>query len=400
MVTQDRAEGRVEDARAAAIVYCEGHFGGMDGKTANGLVRHSSRYRIVAVIDSTHVNLDAGKVLGDAPNGIPICRDLSHALERQLCAPKYFIFGMAPLGGIFSEPQRRIMFRAMESGMHLVNGLHEFLNDDPTFVEKAQACGVGISDIRRPKATKDLQVFNGSIFDVACPIIAVLGTDSAVGKRTTSTLLTQALQKRGLNAVMVATGQTGLIQGAKYGVALDSIPEQFISGEMESAVVAAYRGEDPDVLIIEGQGSLSHPAYLSSCFIIRGSRPDAIILQHAPHRKRLGDYPRLPMPTVKSEINLIEVFSGAKVVAIAINHELMTKGEVEVAVDRYEERHSVPATDVLLDGTDKLVQAVLSAFPDLRKTRKTPTIMHRAGDGPVATRPHQASVPVPPQPAG
>jgi len=398
MVTQDLAIGRVEDSRAAAIVYCEGHFGGMDGKTANGLVRHSSRYRIVAVIDSTKVNRDAGKVLGGAPNGIPICRDLSHALERQQRAPKYFIFGMAPLGGIFSEPQRQIMFRAMEDGMHLVNGLHEFLNDDQSFVEKAQACGVGISDIRRPKATKDLQVFNGSIFDVACPIVAVLGTDSAVGKRTTSTLLTQALQKRGLNAVMVATGQTGLIQGAKYGVALDSIPEQFISGEMEAAVVAAYRGEDPDLLIIEGQGALSHPAYLSSCFIIRGSRPDAIILQHAPYRERLGDYPRLPMPSVKSEIKLIEVFSGAKVFAIALNHELMTKGEVEVAVDRYEERHGVTATDVLLDGTDKLVQAVLSAFPDLQDTRRAAATVQRACDGPVAARQHTASFP--PQPAG
>lgn len=355
----------------SAVVYCEGHFGSMDGKTANGLVRHSGKYRVVAIIDSDKAGQDAGQVLSGKANGIPICRDLAQALAGQASPPSYFIFGMAPLGGVFSDQQRQIMFQAMENGMHLVNGLHEFLNDSEAFVGKARACDVSIFDIRKPKATKDLRVFSGEILAVKCPKVAVLGTDSAIGKRTTSTILTRALRDFGLNAVMVATGQTGLIQGAKYGVALDSIPEQFITGEMEAAVVAAYRGENPDLLIIEGQGALSHPAYLSSCFIIRGARPDAIILQHAPARKMLGDYPQLPMPTVESEIELLETFSSSKVLAIAINHEQMTEREVDATVARYERRHGIAATDVLSGGPAKLMQAILSAFPDLQRQRTT-----------------------------
>ena len=106
-----------------------------------------------------------------------------------------------------------------------------------------------------------------------CPRIAVLGTDGAIGKRTTATILTEALNDRGIKAVLVGTGQTGLIQGARYGVALDAIPCQFCSGEMESAVVEAFEGEHPDVIVVEGQGALSHPAYLTSSFILRGASP-------------------------------------------------------------------------------------------------------------------------------
>src|SRR6185436_2104567 len=148
-----------------------------------------------------------------------------------------------------------------------------------------------------PRAKKDLRMFSGRIAEVSCPRIAVLGTDGAIGKRTTATILTKALRDAGLNAVMIGTGQTGLIQGARYGIALDAIPSQFCSGEMESTVIEAFEGEDPDVIIIEGQGALSHPAYLTSTFIHRGSRPDGVVLQHAPGRTRLGDFGDLPMPT-------------------------------------------------------------------------------------------------------
>jgi uncharacterized NAD-dependent epimerase/dehydratase family protein len=373
-------DGHDGDSSNAAIVYSEGHFGGMDGKTANGLIRFSTKYRIVAVIDSDKAGQDTGQVLDGKANGIPICRDLVQALDRQKSPPRYFIFGMAPLGGVFSDQERQIMFQAMENGMHLVNGLHEFLNDDEAFVRKARSCGVRIFDVRKPKATKDLCVFSGSIFSVTCPKIAVLGTDSAIGKRTTATILTQSLQRIGLNAVMVATGQTGLIQGAKYGVALDAITEQFISGEMEAAVVAADRAEKPDLLIIEGQGALSHPAYLSSCFIIRGSRPDAIILQHAPMRKMLGDYPQLPMPTLESETKLIEAFSGSKVIAIAINHEQMTERDVDATIEHYEAKYGIAATDVLASGAAKLAREIFSVFPDLRLKLKTTTRQRAAND--------------------
>jgi uncharacterized NAD-dependent epimerase/dehydratase family protein len=99
---------------------------------------------------------------------------------------------------------------------------------------------------------------------------------------------------------MVGTGQTGLIQGARYGVALDAVPSQFCSGELEAIIVEAFEGENPDVIIIEGQGALSHPAFSTSSLIIRGCRPDGVVLQHAPGRTNRCDFPQMAMPTPRS----------------------------------------------------------------------------------------------------
>ena len=356
-----------DGAIATAIVYCEGNFAAIDGKTANGLVRHSEKYEILSVIDSQKAGLDAGMVLDDTPNDIPICRDLADALSQAGGIPDTYIFGMAPLSGLLSEHERGLVLEAIGLGMNIVNGLHEFLNDDPEFVRAARASNVVILDVRKPRGKKDLRMFSGRVSDVTCPRIAVLGTDGAIGKRTTATILTRALNDRGIKAVMVGTGQTGLIQGARYGIALDAIPSQFCSGEMEAAVVDAFEGEDPDVIIVEGQGALSHPAYLTSIFILRGSRPDAVVLQHAPGRTNLGDFEKMPMPTPASEINLIETFADTKVIGLTINHENMTDAEVGTAITRYERELGLPATDALTRSPERLVDMVLSAFPELKR---------------------------------
>jgi uncharacterized NAD-dependent epimerase/dehydratase family protein len=224
---------------------------------------------------------------------------------------------------------------------------------------------VRILDVRRPRDKKDLRMFSGRIAEVTCPRIAVLGTDGAIGKRTTATILTRALNGRGIRAVMVGTGQTGLIQGARYGIALDAIPSQFCSGEMESTVIEAFEGEDPDVIIVEGQGALSHPAYLTSTFILRGSRPQGVVLQHAPGRVHLGDFGRMAMPTPASEINLIETFADTKVIGLTLNHENLTDAQVTEAIARYERELGIPATDALTRDPERLVEMVLAAFPEL-----------------------------------
>ncbi len=350
----------------SAIIYCEGLFGKMDGKVANGLVRHSEKYNIVGVIDSCYVGQDAGIVLDQKPNGILIYTNLTDALKDNANRVKFLIYGMAPLSGRLSKQDKQVIFQSMEQGLSIISGLHEFLTDDILFLEKAKECKVDLVDIRKPKKISELQVFSGNIFDVYCPKIAILGTDGAVGKRTTSVLLTKALQSVGLKAIMIATGQTGIIQGTKYGIALDAIPEQFISGEMEKVVCDAWQQEQPDVLIIEGQGSLSHPAYLSSCFILRGSRPEAIIIQHPPKRKTLGDFPQIKMPTLESEIRLIEAFSLNKVIGISLNHEGMTKSEMDFAIQSYSDKLKLPTTDVLFRGCDCLTNKIISYFPELK----------------------------------
>lgn len=354
--------------RVPAVVYCEGNFGGPDGKTANGLIRHSERYEIVSVIDSEQSGLEAGEVLGGKPNSIPICVDLAEAIAVASRSPEVFIFGMAPSSGMLSPAERQVVLEAIGAGMDIVNGLHEFLNDDPEFADASAEYGVTIFDVRRPRDKKDLRMFTGRIDEVTCPRIAVLGTDSAIGKRTTATILTAALNEVGIKAVLVGTGQTGLIQGARYGVALDAIPSQFCSGEMESTVVEAFEGEHPDVIIIEGQGALSHPAYLTSSFILRGARPDAVILQHAPGRAVLGDFPTIAMPTPASEIALIQTFANTRIIGLAINHEHMTEAEVSAAIVLYESELGIPATDPLMSAPSELVEMVLAAFPQIEGT--------------------------------
>lgn len=353
------------ETRATAVVYCEANFGEVDGKTANGLVRSSDRYEILSVIDSHKAGLDAGNVLDDIANGIPVYRDLDDAVSHAGDLPNYLIFGVAPSSGMLSTTERTVVLDAMAKGLSIVNGLHEFLNDDPEFAAAAVMHDVQILDVRRPRDKNRLRMFTGRISSVTCPKIAVLGTDGAIGKRTTATILTQALNAHGIKAVLISTGQTGIIQGARYGVALDAIPCQFCSGELESTVVEAFENERPDVIVIEGQGALSHPAYLTSSFILRGTRPEAVILQHAPARTMLGDFPDVAMPTPASEINLIQTFADTKVIGLTLNHEHLSDDDVTAAITRYETELGIPATDALTRPTDVLVDMVVRAFPDL-----------------------------------
>ena len=137
--------------RATAVVYCEGNLGAIDGKTANGLVRHSEKYEILSVIDSAKAGLDAGEVLDDVPNGIPVCVGLDDAIACADRVPDFLIFGMAPSTGMLSSAERLLMLEAMSRGMSLVNGLHEFLNDDPEFAAASALHQVTILDVRRPR---------------------------------------------------------------------------------------------------------------------------------------------------------------------------------------------------------------------------------------------------------
>jgi uncharacterized NAD-dependent epimerase/dehydratase family protein len=350
---------------STAVIYCEGQFGEQDGKTANGLVRHSEKYDVLSVIDSTRAGVDAGEFLDRRHSGIPVLGSLAETLAHAGQVPDFLICGVAPADGLLSADQRAVLLDGIARGMHVINGLHEFLNDDAEFVAAALLAQVSITDVRRPKDKKDLKLFSGRIFDVPCLRIAVLGTDGAVGKRTTATLLVQALNVRGVKAVLVGTGQTTIIQGGKYGVALDALVPQFCSGEVEDQVVAAYEGEDPDVIVVEGQGALSHPAYLTSAHILRGSRPAGVIVQHAPARRVLGDFPMVAMPTVASEVALIEAFADTRVIGVAVNHEGLDDAGIASAIDEIELDLGVPATDPLTRPLGQLADMVLDAFPAL-----------------------------------
>lgn len=353
--------------KMTALVYSENEFGEIDGKVANGLVRYSEKYHILGVLDSTKCGRDAGEYLDGKKNGIPVFKSMDDAITSLEEIPQFFIYGIAPLESLLDVEQRREVIGAMKIGMNIVNGLPEFFTDDLEFTQTATKFGVSIADIRKPPARKDLHIFTGRINNIKTPVVAVFGTDCAVGKRTTAVKLVEALKADGISAVFISTGQTGLLQGSKYGIAIDVLSSGFSSGEVENAILTAVDIENPDVIIVEGQGALSHPAFTSSCAIIRGAMPNAIIVQHPPKRLNHCDYPALPMPTLSSEINLIEAFSESKVMAITINHEDMTDEEVDQTVLEYQNKYLLQTTDVLKHGCSKLINKLYEMFPELAK---------------------------------
>ena len=353
--------------KKTALVYCENQFGLVDGKTAAGLVRHSEIYTIVGVLDSSLAGKDAGEVLGNVKNHIPIFADLEDALSKLAVVPDCYIYGKAPLDAYISLGERSLILAAMAQGMDIINGLHQFFSDDREFAQQAALYGVKITDIRKPPQLSDLHVFTGQIARVNIPVIAILGTDCACGKMTTAVELNQALHSLGIKSIMIATGQTSLMQGAKYGASIDALVAQFAIGEIEHAVVQAFDRENPDIILVEGQSSVSHPAFMSSIGILKGSMPDGVILQHPPGRKFRCDFPHLPMPTVESEIHLIETISSAQVLAIALSHEDLTDKQVEMAIEDYETRLQLPTTDVLHHGCQKLIQSLCNRFPKLHQ---------------------------------
>ncbi len=357
-------------AKKTALVYCENQFGLMDGKTAAGLVRHSETYKIVGVIDSSLAGKDTGEELDNQKNNIPIFANLQSALANLPDIPHCYIYGKAPLDATLSIAERSLILEAMSKGMDIINGLHQFLSEDPEFMEVANQWKVEIQDIRKPPQLKDLHVFTGQITKVNVPVIAILGTDCACGKMTTAVELNQALNNLGIKSVLVATGQTAIIQGSKYGVAIDALVSQFVIGEIEHAVVQAFEEESPDIILVEGQSSVSHPAFMSSVGILKGCMPDGVILQHPPSRKFRCDFPLLPMPNIVSEIQLIKAVSQSQVIAIALSHENMTTTEIQRTIKGYEDRLLLPTTDVLTYGCDKLIRALGNLFPTLNLQNK------------------------------
>jgi uncharacterized NAD-dependent epimerase/dehydratase family protein len=353
-----------------ALVYCENQFGLVDGKTATGLVRHSETYDILGIIDSSLTGQDAGEVLGDGRNGIPIFATLLDALAYLPRVPDCYIYGKAPLEACISSDERSLILEAMQRGMHIINGLHQFFSDDREFAQMAVRCGINITDIRKPPKLDDLHVFSGQIARVTVPVIAVLGTDCACGKMTTAVELNNALNALGLRSIMVATGQTSLMQGSKYGASMDALVSQFAIGEIEHAVVQAFDREQPDIILVEGQSSVSHPAFMSSVGILKGTMPDGVILQHPPARRYRCDFPTLLMPTIDSEIQLIEAIACTQVIAITLSHEDLSSAEIPKIIKDYEQRFGLTTTDVLTDGCQKLIQVLADRFPKLGQKLK------------------------------
>ena len=345
-----------------AIIYCGGAFNTPSGKTAHGLVRFTERYQVQAVIDPLYAGMDARGVLDGIITGIPVVSDLAEAIEvaHKKGGAEAFVIGLAPDGGRLPDDAREVVRQAIQRGLHVDSGLHDFLSDDPAIAALAKEKKVRIRDIRKPPERKDLHFFSGKIEEVDCLNLAVLGTDSAIGKRTTAWIIVHGLRHAGYKAEMIGTGQTAWMQGAKYSIILDSLINDFVSGEIEHAVHEAWKHEHPDVIILEGQGSLMNPAYPGGFELLAAGRPDYVILQHAPKRLEYDGFPGYILHPLDHQIKAIEFISGKKVIAITINHEMMKPAEISEACQLISHQTGLPAFDVLHEGPEGLLKVIFS----------------------------------------
>ena len=345
-----------------AIVYCQGALNTPNGKTAPGLVRFTRRYQVLSVIDSRYQNQDAGAVLNGKPKGIPIFATIEQVVQAGRnwgIRPTHLVIGLAPDGGRLSHSAREDVKEAVKLGLNVDSGLHDFLSEDPEIVDLTHRNGTEIRDIRKPPPRNQLHFFSGKIEEVSSLKVALLGTDSAVGKRTTAWMLVQALQDAGFRAEMVGTGQTSWMQGARYCIILDSLINDFVSGEIEHVVWTAWSETRADVIVIEGQGSLMNPAYPGGFEILAAGRPDVIVLQHAPARKDYDGFPGYPVHPLAKQIQAIQLLSGKPVVAITLNHEGMTAEDVSAISAAIQKQTGLPTMDVLISGAEGLAKALL-----------------------------------------
>lgn len=341
--------------KSTAIIITGGYLDTAQAKTAHGLIRGTDRFSILAIIDEKNAGKDAGVVLDKTKRDIPIYPSITDFVKGRQ-KPRYCIIGVATKGGVIPASLRAQLKEALENGISLVNGLHEYVSDIPELASLALQKDLEIIDVRKPKKAVDLHFWSGKIKQVKCPKVAVLGTDCALGKRTTTRFLVDSMRKAGYKAEMIYTGQTGWMQGAKYGFVFDSTLNDFISGEMEHAVVTCYHEAKPDIIFIEGQSSLRNPSGPAGAEWIVSADADAVVLQHNPSRKQYKDMENYPayLPELKDEIALIKIY-GAPTVAVTINSAQMTEADARAAAQQYSDQLGIPAVLPLEDGVSELV---------------------------------------------
>jgi uncharacterized NAD-dependent epimerase/dehydratase family protein len=286
--------------------------------------------------------------------------DLDAALRVAGPELSHCVVGVATHGGRLTAELRGLLLDAISHGLHVVNGLHDPAGDDPQLAAAAAAAGVHLIDLRRPRPKSELRFWEGDEAAVQTPRLAVLGTDCAVGKRTTTRLLVAALSNAGVRAEMIYTGQTGWMQGARHGVVLDAIVNDYVAGELEHAVVQCERETAPDVMIIEGQSSLRNPSGPCGAELLLSAGARGVILQHAPERRFFIGYEdqEYRIPSVESEIELIGLY-GARVIALTLTEEGATAEQTRAHQERLSTGLRMPVVRPTVDGVDTLATAVI-----------------------------------------
>jgi uncharacterized NAD-dependent epimerase/dehydratase family protein len=336
------------------LVLAEGRSGDEHyGKTMRGIVQYGP-HPVVAILDSTRA--------GESYEGIPIVATVQEALPLE---PTTAAVGVATQGGRFPPEWRELLKDSIRGGLDLESGLHEFISDDPELSALADEHGVELRDLRKPPA--DLNVPTGENLKVPATIVLTVGSDCAIGKKTVAVELDRAAQRRGLSSVFVPTGQTG-IWIAGWGIAIDAVVSDFLAGAAERLVVeGAARGGE--LLWVEGQGSLVHPAYSGVTMgLMHGAAPHVYVLVHKARATHTEGYPDHPLPPLPELVELHERASlplrRAKVAAIALHTGALEEAEARAEIARVGEETGLPADDPVRFGSDGVLDAVLKHVQD------------------------------------
>jgi uncharacterized NAD-dependent epimerase/dehydratase family protein len=341
-------------------IFAEGLFARHNGKTAHGVIRYGTR-DVVAVIDSTQAGRGAAEVVPFALRDVPIVATLGEALERGATA---LLIGVAPTGGKLDPAWRRIMLEAIDAGLHLEAGLHTQLSEDPELRRKASRAGVALRDLRA--APPDLTVPRGpNSRPASVRVVHSVGSDTVIGKKVVTLELDRAARERGRRSVYVPTGQTG-VAIAGWGIAVDHVISDYVAGAAERLVhEGAERG---DLLFVEGQGALFHPAYSGVTLgLLHGSAPDLVVLVHKAGSTAIRNYPELAIPPLPELIAAYEAIARrvrpARVAAIALNTaDLGSDEEARAAIAAAEAETGLVAGDVVRFGPERVLEAVLEAL--------------------------------------
>lgn len=350
-------DGAVNDARRV-IILTEGNTDPLNAKTATSMVRYRTA-EVVAILDSTQAGRTAGELLG-AGDSIPIVASLDDAP-----AANELMIGISPSGGRVPAAWRATILAALERGMNVVSGLHDFLGDDPQLAAAAAQHGGSIYDVRK-NTFRDVATRQG--IRAGCLRIHTVGNDCSLGKMISAVEVARGLQRAGHDAKFVATGQTGImIEGD--GIPIDCVVSDFVNGAAERLVLDNQQHE---IIVIEGQGSIVHPKYSAvSLGLLHGSLPDGLILCYEAGRKTvkgMDDLPLIPLPKVRELCEaMANVMHPCRVIGIGMNGRRLNADEAAAERERMQAEMGLPVCDVYRDGPDTLVAAVLDLQRELGK---------------------------------
>ena len=359
--SQRPARPRSDAAGAVAVtaiaILAEGGFSEHDAKTATGVLRYGAD-NVVAVIDSTRAGSRVRDHIPGLDSDVPVVESIDQALALR---PAELLIGIAPAGGKLPDAWRVAILRAIEAGLDVVSGLHDFLGDDPELAAAATQRGVAIRDLRRPPA--GLDVPTGANLTVDAHVVATVGSDCALGKMTVCLELDLEARRRGLASGFVPTGQTG-IAIAGWGIAVDEVVSDFVAGASERLVVEGSERSGPGAILwIEGQGSVNHPAYSGVTLgLLHGSAPHVMILVHEAGRTHL-DMPNGPaIPPLSQLIEDYQRMAGyvrpANVIAVSLKTNRLDDAAARAAIAEAEAATGLPADDPVRYGAGKLLDAV------------------------------------------